>query len=598
MSALTWSPHPVLKVPTRAQCLAQGPAWTQQVWQQREQLIANERQDPFRHGYRPQVWADACELLKGAVCLIILGGNGASKTFFEADLGVRTMIENTDSMALWLHESEKSSIRIQQSAVHRYLPQELRPTDDNKIKRGVTTKLAYKKASGFSDQSFVMPNGSMAVFGSYQQDIESYEGDGWKIVLADENLPLAWLNTLQYRLPRRGGKLVWGFTPIRGITPAIKHVVQGAVTIKSQPAELLPANHRVSQRQDWPEGHMPYIQRSVLPKTFIMYWPTSANPWSGYEAFKLLMQTKPVEEIERRAYGFARNTATTLLNLSAEHIKEHETIPQDLTTYMVLDPALARNSFVTWEGVDRDGRRYTIDEWPDVETYGEWAIPSEQPNRFNGDIGPAQPRLGWGIVEYKRMILTKEGARWDEQKKVWDYTNWREPERRYIDPRAGAAEHLAEEEGDSSIIHRFAEEQFDRDGVLIGPAMDLEPAMGKDEREGIEAITDLLAYNESQPIARYLNEPRKYISARCTQTIWALQNYSKRPGVAGRDEACKDPVDNASVTSRLKISSTSPRATVGQTDPRSYGHRAGGLLPIRVRASAPLPKPLTPNSHP
>lgn len=573
MKELTWTPHPVLAVPTQAQCLTNGLDWTFKVWQQREELIRQERTNPFAHGYRPYVWEDAMELLKDAVCLVILGGNGASKTYFEADLGVRTLVEHSEAMGLWLHQSEKSSIRIQQTAVYRYLPPDLRPTDDNKLKRGTMTKLAYKKASGFSDQNFVLPNGSMGVFGSYKQDIEDYEGDGWKLVCADENLPLAWLNTLMYRLPRRGGKLVWGFTPIRGITPAVKHITQGAKTIKEQPAELLPPGHKIRENQDWKPGHMPYIQKSVHPKTYIMYWPTSANPWAGYEAFKLLMATKPTEEVERRAYGYARNTATTLFpKFDAAHIVPHEKIKlAEMTTYMVMDPALARNFCILWCGVDRDDRRFIYDEWPDFETYGEWAVPSEEPNRFNGDIGPAQQRLGWGTVEYKRMILEREGARWDREKGTWDFSQWQEPERRFIDPRAGAAEHLADEEGDSSIIFRFGEDNADRDGKLIGPGMDFEPAMGKDEREGIEAITDLMDYNPAQPLTRYSNEPRLYISERCVNTIWAIQNYTKRQGTV-KDEACKDPIDC------LRYLSTEDLPYIGaghrfQSTPRGYSQR-------------------------
>lgn len=578
MSALVWTPHPVLLPPTQAQCLERGQEWTVQVWQKREELIALEMADPYRHGFVLPTWRDAMILLGELALLVILGGNGAAKTWFMAYLGLKTMIENPGCMVLWLHESAPSSIRIQQKAVYHYLPLELRPSDDNKIKRGTVTKINYNVANGFSEGTFVLPNGSQAVFGSYKQDIGDYEGDGWKLVLADENLPLSWLKTLQYRLPRRGGKLVWGFTPVRGITPAIKHVTTGATTLKSERAELLPENHRVSEKQDWPKGHMPYLQVAVHPKTKVMFWPTKANPWSGYEDFKLLLATRSTEEVERRAYGYARNTANTMIDLTAAHIIEPAKIPRDLTTYTIFDPATARNAFIAWEGVDKDGRRYTFDEWPDLETYGEWATPSEEANRFNGDAGPAQQRLGWGIVEYKRLMLTREGARWDDAKKEWDYTHWREPERRFVDPRAGAAEGLAEEEGDSSIIFRFAEEQFDRDGVLIGPSMIFEPAMGKDEREGFERLTDLMAYNPAQPIARYLNEPRKYISEACPQTIWCLQNYSKRPGQGARDEACKDPVDCQRYLALEDLEYIPPRHHF-QSTPRGYTQR--GSQPTR-----------------
>jgi hypothetical protein len=569
MSALTWTPHPVLAIPTQAQCLANGEQWTFDLFTKRERLIALEREDPFRHGFELETWKEGRELIEELNLFIILGGNGAAKTWFMAKDGVRNAIEGKDRMILFLHESEPSSIRIHQKAVYHFLPRELRPTDDNKVKRGVVQKIKYSVATGFSDNNFVLPNGSQVVFGSYKQDISDYEGDGWFRVYADENLPLAWLRTLLYRLPRRGGKLIWGFTPIRGITPAIKHIATGAATLKSERAELLPETHRVKEGQDWPAGHMPTLQRCVQPKTVIAYWPTKKNPWSGYEAFRELLSTKTTEEIERRAYGFARNTATTLFpKFGAVHIIEPDQIPQDGTDYHVLDPALARNFFMLWCRVDRDERRFIADEWPDFETYGEWAVESEQPNRFNGDPGPAQDRLGWGTTEYKRLILTREGAVWNAERGEWDFTAWREPERRFIDPRAGAAEQLADEEGDSSIIFRFSEENVDREGRLAGPEMALEPAMGKDEREGIEAITDLMDYNPAQPVTRYTNEPRLYISSRCVNLIWAIQNYTKRQG-AVRDEACKDPIDTLRYLSTEDLPYI-PRGHTSQTAPRGY----------------------------
>lgn len=586
--SLTWTPHPVLAVPTRAQCLEHGEPWTCAIWEKRENLIRLEREDPYRHGFILETWKDADAALEGTLpelpdalfLLVLLGGNGAAKTWYMARKGLETMIAHPGCKVLWLHESEPTSVRVQQSAVYHYLPAEIRPTDENKIKRGVTTKIKYSVATGFSDNTFVLPNGSQGVFGSYKQDIGDYEGDAWKLVLADEDLPLAWLNTLQYRLPRRGGKMLWGFTPIRGITPAVKHVLQGAVTLRHARAELLPATHRVRDTQDWPEGHMPTLQKCAHPKSAVMFWPTNANPWSGYETFRELLATKTIEEIERRAYGYARNTATTLFpKFCAIHILSPDQVPSELTRYKVIDPALARNFFITWCGVDRDGRRFIYDEWPDVETYGEWAVPSEEANRFNGDAGPAQQRLGWGVVEYKRLMLEREGARWDREKRQWDFSAWRECEQSFIDPRAGAAETLADEEGDSSLIYRFGEDDHDRDDILIGPALDLEPAMGKDEREGIEAITDLMDFNPAQPLSRYTNEPRLFISSRCVQTIWAFQNYTKRMG-AVRDEACKDPIDNQRYLATEELPYIA-RGHAFQTRPRGYTHGGNGGISRR-----------------
>lgn len=581
MSSFAWTPHPVLTVPTQAQCRANGEEWTFRMWREREDGIALEKHDPFWHGFKLDTWKDAITAYESADWTVIgiLGGGGSGKTRFTSYLGVRELVTRPNIRVLWLHTSRRSSIDIQQEMVYQYLPSEIRPTDEMTVKSRVTAKVRYSIANGFTEGVLVLPNGSKGVFGSYEQDIKNYEGHGWHLILADEDLPLAWLKTLRYRLPRVQGKMVWTFTPIRGITPAFKFMAAGAVTLQHQEAEVLPPGHRVSDLQDWPAGRMPYLRRAVEPKTLIMHWPTKANPWSGYEEQRVVASTAPVEENERRFYGFARSGANTLFpKFCAIHVIEPGKIPRELTRYKVIDPALARNFFITWCGVDKDGRRYITDEWPDFDTYGEWAVPSEEANRFNGSAGPAQQRLGWGIVEYKRLMLEREGARWDREKKAWDLSGWQECERSFIDPRAGAAETLADEEGDSSLIYRFGEDDRDRDGVLIGPALDLEPAMGKDEREGFEAITNLLDFNPAQPLTPYGNEPRLYISSRCVQTIWSLQNYTIRPGQGARDEACKDPVDNQRylATEDLYYVAKGHRF---QSTPRGYTQR--GQAPTR-----------------
>jgi hypothetical protein len=590
--------HRVLPVPTREQLAAMlaepgGEEKAYGLFKQREELIRLEAADPYRFGMVLECWKDADGLLYGetsnfkaeprpgnqtsgklqsssckdeggvagvsaaprdvarsgetwkpdggCMVLAIFGGNRASKTEYCCRKGVEVLVEKANANALFLHESEQTSVEIQQKTVFKYLPMEWR-----QARKGQVTNISYSRKNGFSDNKFVFPNGSVGVFGSYKQDVGDYEGLEYDVIVADEDLPLAWLETLKIRLATRNGKFLWGFTPIRGITPAVKTLVDGAVTVRSRPVDPDLLDPEKVHVDDCPAGHMPYVQRSAQPKTSIIYFHSDLNPFGGYETLKEILQGYDEENRKRRGYGWARNSIQTLFpQFSAVHIIEESQVPRELTRYHIMDPASARNMFQIWWGVDKRGYSYIYREWPSESEFGPWAEPSEDSKRWDGTAGPAQPTLGWGVVDYKRMILKAEGNKWSDGATRTGQLGWElcgeQIEARYIDPRSGKAAAITEEEGGSSLIDRFLDDQVNaRTGVVEGPSMDFLQAKGLHMDEGIQAINDLLRYDKRQAVTAFVNEPRLYVSSSCTNVIWALKNYT---GHDGEKAACKDPVD-------------------------------------------------------
>lgn len=569
MTTSLFTDHPCLPPVTaediaalvRAHGEERAPAEMVKIETKRKELIAKAIADPLRYGWELEAWRDADRLLALPETRILanLGGGGSSKTTWAVKRGVHTAFTVPRARVLFLHEDEDASRDVHQAMAYEFLPPELKPVDGWKPKKTTTTNIVYDSKIGFSGNAFTTPVGGKVRFGFYRQDIKRWEGGGWSLVIMDENAPLKWIDTLGFRLGRAGGKLIWCFTAIDGITPAVQALTAGARTLESRPIDpdVLPLDYRALETQDWPIGHMPYIQQGTRPEVKIIFFHSQMNPLSGYApdqgrgAFygyndqKLFCKGKPRQIAERRCYGFSRKSARSVFPLfGAVHVLPDEVMAARLkaasvTRYQIIDPAGARQFFMIWFAVDAHGRHFIYREWPDTPTFGEWALPADDPNKWDGKQGPAQAKTISGVVAYKRVILEAEGWRMIEG--AWSQESAEDIFDRYVDPRSGATEAMASDAGESSVIDRFREEQADEQGHVTGPSMILTPAIsGKTEEDGLTQIDELLAYDPSEPITSLLNEPKLYISAACESTIWALTNYT---GHDGAKAACKDPID-------------------------------------------------------
>jgi len=606
MARLGVKPHPVLVMPERLWLLGlimEHPT----TWQETLTKRLNTRQaainaaeaDPLWQGWEFEPWADSDALLKGqwkgangyapvaADVLAIFGGNRASKTVYAVRRACQTAVLYPRSTVAILSESETASIKTVQALVWHYLQPEFGHLNRE---RDTVCKINYTQAGGFTDRKLILPNGSEIHFLTYNQEPGDYEG--WEFgapvaeymevneklaaagafippnvgAVADESMPLAWLKMFSRRLKFRRAKLLWSFTPVKGITPAIKELVGNAVTLKSLEAELLPRQNL----PDLPKGHMPYIRECKFPgiKAFAIYFFTRFNrfgPAPGrtyYDEVRELCEGKASEYVERVAYGFARDSvARAFPKFGPWNIVKRRQLPANGTNYFFTDPAGSRNWATIWVRVARDGTHYIYRDWPDAQTYGEWAVPTEREvnesarSGWDGDPGPAQNGMGFGIVKYKNLFLERERVpvRHSDNADPYHAKLLEQAQRdnrplesvseeiveRYIDPRAGASEHLAEK-GGTCIIDEFAEPQYGPDGRLLAPMMGLIPASGVQEDEGLGVVNELLDWNQEQPLVTLMNEPKLYVCEDCQQVIWALENYTGRGGPKG---ACKDFAD-------------------------------------------------------
>lgn len=504
------TPHPVLIMPTtediRRLVDKVGEEKTAEILSIREDKILAEKLDPYRHGFDLPHWLEADELLKSNNEVLILGGNRASKTEWAAKRVVQTLINTKDARVWCLHTTNQSSIQMQQNVIHKYLPSEFKELKKNKIQN-----VQYTQKNGFSDNTFILPNKSQCFFMNYAQKRDVIEGGEVDLIWCDELVPLDWIETLRYRIVTRSGKLIVTFTPITGYSSVVKEYVSGAKILEHRKSPLLPDNVNVN---GCPRGTMPYKAQSYVRPAGVMWFHSELNPYNPFEQLKKTLLGKKPYEIKIRAYGWADNiSGSQFPRFNPEvNIIKSESIPEEGTNYMVVDPAGARNWFIIWAKVTQDGDIIVYREFPD-ESEGEWALPSGEPD---GKAGTAQRNgAGRSLADYKQLIL--------------DLENGEEISERYIDPRAGGTKAVTEDGGVTLI------DMLD-DGEI---PMHFTPAAGIRIEQGVALINDGFAYDMSQDVTP-LNKPKLYISDKCQNLIYCIKEWTGQDGEKG---ATKDPID-------------------------------------------------------
>jgi hypothetical protein len=585
------SPCPCLPWLTDEELLAaldlpDGPVTVAALYKEREERVhlSGDEGDPLRFGFEFEQWKDADRLLSEKQYLYVAGGNRASKSEWAAKRFVESCLAYGNSIRWCFQATEDLSRDTQQKLIWKYLPQEIKALNFKHDPRHIY-KVRWSLAQGFTEGLLVLPNKTQIVFKTYKQLAKENQGielgarrqaepapqyakNGRKPpnigVWADENMPLDWFKTLITRLGTRGAKLVWTFTAIDGITTTVKEFIGTARTLESRPSELLASRKNLP---DLPVGHMPYIQEPMTAGGAVIYFFTQWNPFSGYAekgGVKFECENKSSEFIERKAYGYARDVMNKCFPLfGPENIVKRAHLPRLMTRYMLTDPGDAsRNWASIWVGVASNGWHYIYMDWPDAQTYGEWAVPSANPMQADGDRGDAQRSLGFGVAqfaaEWRRLELTASGplppsdgrpasvAAPDGALRRSPVTAGELPRQRdggadleqpaeeifqrFIDPRAAANEHI-EEHGGTNLYQKFAE---------LNDPMIFTPWSGVERAIGYAHVNALLYWNKEKPLEVPLNCPKLYVCEECLQVIWMFSNYT---GMGGERAGGKDFAD-------------------------------------------------------
>ena len=519
---ISFTEHPFLEAPT-----AEEIVWLydnnlpllKQLHKAHEGRIEASVSDPIRYGFDLPGWERIREGLQSYNECLALGGNRSGKTTGFAKIVMEAVTESKDGHVVCFSQNEDTSIKVQQAAIWEMMPREMK-----KKTKSMDGYINFSMQNGFTGKSFIFPDTRTRVdfktytqFSNNQTILEGFEygfPDPVGINIGawlDEYLGDATLvNTLRFRLATRDAVMGVGFTPIDGYTPFISDYLKNVETLETRGAALI--NGR----------EVPVRQYSPSRDASVVYLHSDENPFGGYERIAKDLRGRPEEEILVRAYGVPVKSMTSLLPLFNTEVnvlsdeKENKygmkfpdvSNKARYTIYQVVDPAGARNYVSIWAAVDDRDNVYICREWPDWDTYGEWADFGDPKWRY----GPASKKIGLSVQGYCDLFEEVEDELGVE-----------------VFERIGDSRFFAKEnENNEDLFMSFEEHGF----IFV-------PSDGRMEEVGLSALDEWFNYNPNEPIDS-ANRPRCYIHESCRNLIDSLINYNSKGKM---DEPLKDFFD-------------------------------------------------------
>ena len=514
----TWTKHPILPIPSREslQLLLErdGPAAVKDLYDKREEAIRLSEEEPVNHSFYLPQQEKVEELLKEKTECWVFGGNRSGKSFTAARTVMKALMENPETIIICWAQNEEASIEMQQPYLHQMLPKAWK----HKYTEG-RASINYNDKSGFTGKKFVLPNGAKCLFRFYSQFIGNPKMiEGYRLGLPEEQCKYTnigtWLDEyymddkLVKRLYRRcndnNAKILISFTPLDGYTPTVAKALSGATTTSTLYAELL--------------GYeMPYTMQPKKKSSAVVFFHTERNPFTNFKRLKEDLEGEKEDEIKTIAYGYPTKSITTIFPLFSEQVHVIDELPKmndkTHTVYQVIDPAGARNFFCIWAAVDKDQNVTVIREWPDRDTYGEWAEFGDPKWKF----GPASKKLGYAIkTDVKECSYVHLFQEIEKELGVEVYE------------RIGDSRFMAAEHDDEDMFSDFASK-----------GMYVIPSDGRQELSGIQLIDQWFVYNPNVELDS-INKPKLHIHKSCGNLIYSIINYNPE---GKKSEPLKDPID-------------------------------------------------------
>lgn len=219
-----------------------------------------------------------------------------------------------------------------------------------------------------------------------------------------------------------------------------------------------------------------------------------------HEDIERMIKNWPADEVEARARGQAMYLKGLIFKTfypNVHVLKEDIDPPFGAPVYQVVDPHSDKPFAVIWAFPDARGDIYIFNEWPNEDFY----------KMHNCQLT---------IQDYKRIFLEKEKGL-TVHKRIID--------RHFADTASAANK-------------RTLRQELQAIGLNYWPSYKAE----EEVNTGIEKVRRHLAYNTKEPLSA-LNQPKLFISPRCTNTIKSLSRWSFDPETEKPQDDYKDFCD-------------------------------------------------------
>lgn len=411
----------------------------------------------------------------------IFGANRSGKSEEAIKYVIKKMLGKPRQKWWICGETFQDSISIQQTKAWKLVPK-------HRIRYG-----KFDVINGFTNRKLLLDNGSLAIFKSYDQKRESFQGDDVDGILDDEEPPFEIFQEQKMRLIDRDGEMIISMTSLKGITDLIETIFDGHDVIESQHAPLIGrVLPRVAQKNGvkfyflWSEENKHINQNRLIAES------------------KLMTQ----DEILCRMYGVPVNLAGKIyMSFSRDpHVISLDDVPeQGNQLWNILDPHDRKPWAITWELVNKNGSCYQVDEYPN-RNFIEMSFDDKT------------------YEEYAEIIRIKEQAI-RERFKISGNT------KRIIDPNFGnKTVQLAKRQGGQSKT--TPKEEMARLGFKYNDGIDALEAGHLEVRKWLHWVK-----RDGQLVVA----PLLYICDNCTNTISHMSRYSRKD-TSGADGDIKDTV--------------------------------------------------------
>ena len=454
-------------------------------------LLRIEQELQYRRKINPlQFFQNLPQQLKFGIDLscikALFGGNRSGKTEKGAEYIISKCLQKPKQRWWASAETFSDSVNIQQRKVWNLVPK-------IDVRYGY-----YNEITGFPNRKLLFKNGSMIIFKSYDQGVESFASDDIDGVWFDEEPPIEICKESRMRLIDRNGEMLFTMTSTKGITDLISDIFENYDTIESRYAQYV-------------NETLPTIAEKNGARFYFLW--TVDNPYIDQERLKQEIKMMTRDEIKSRVYGLPINLSGRIYNFNRNiHVIPFEQAPfNNVTLFHILDPHDRKPWAMKWIIMDKTNTAYCIDEYPN--------------RNFNEMISDDKT-----YNDYAALIREKESALFE----IYGVN----VHKRIIDPNFGNKTiKLAERVDDRA--HTTPKEELKKRGLIFQDGIDILEA-------GHLKVREMLHYEVRD--GEIVVQPKYFITDNCVNSIAHLSRYSRKDIIASDG----DVKDKAKVQEKYK----------------------------------------------